>query len=63
MNVSVACIIPYALRFELECVDVRGQCVVRVCVRGGVAPAADVSADEADPEVCGGGAGGTGGEC
>ena len=44
-------VVPYALRLELERVEVRGRDVVRVRVRAAVAAAADVAADQADPEV------------
>jgi hypothetical protein len=62
MNVPISRIIPHALRLELERVEVRRGLVVRVCVREAVPATADVAADEANPEVDGGGAVGAGGE-
>jgi hypothetical protein len=46
-------IIPDMLRFDLERKVVRGFFPVLFCVPAFVAPAADVAADQADPQVVG----------
>lgn len=62
MDVAVPCVIPYALCFEFERVEVGGGLIVSLRVGASVASAADVAADETDPEIRRRFAGGTGGE-
>ena len=51
MDVTIACVIPYALSLEFKSVKVGGTFVVSLGVRATVAPASYVSADETYPEV------------
>ena len=53
MYVSVAGVVPDALRFELKSVEMGGGLVVRMRVAATVPSTADVAADESYPEaVC-----------
>ena len=51
VHVGVAGVVPYPLRAEIHGEGVGGVRIVREGVGGVVAAAADVAADEADPEV------------
>lgn len=53
MDVTVACVVPDALGFELKGVEMRGGLVMCLGVCLTVPTATDVSTDEAYPKVCG----------
>ena len=51
MDVAIAGIVPHSLSFELESVQMSRLLVVCMGVGTAIATAADVAADQADPEV------------
>ncbi len=51
MHVAVARVVPHALGLELQCVQMGGGLIVRLCMRLAVSSTANVAANEAYPQI------------
>lgn len=62
MDVAISRVVPDTLRFELEGVEMGRELVMSLSMGTAITSATDISADEADPEICRRVAGGACGE-